>query len=151
MQCNLTNIINMGHIETYTSVLSTVELIMRLKQDRGKWRVIFHTCIKLFRPTPVYVCLYYISGLKWSTTHSTQISQNQDRVLYMQSWKQCALPVITRMALWQLMHLGTWWTMLQPYILIYNIRILLEKNGKLYTISRTTKVLLLKVLISGPQ
>ena len=36
MQCNLTNIVNMGHIETYTSVLSTVELIMRLKQDRGK-------------------------------------------------------------------------------------------------------------------
>ena len=26
----------------------------------------------------------------------------------MQSWKQCALPVITTMAFWQLMHLGTW-------------------------------------------
>ena len=25
---------------------------------------------------------------------------------YMKSWKQCALPVITTMALWQLMHLG---------------------------------------------
>ena len=24
----------------------------------------------------------------------------------MQSWKQCALPVITTMALWELMHLG---------------------------------------------
>ena len=27
---------------------------------------------------------------------------------YMLSWKQCALPAITTMALWQLMHLGTW-------------------------------------------
>ena len=25
------------------------------------------------------------------------------------SWKQCALPVITTMALWQLMHLRTWY------------------------------------------
>ena len=29
--------------------------------------------------------------------------------IYMKSWKQCAIPVITTMALWQLMHLGTWW------------------------------------------
>ena len=28
--------------------------------------------------------------------------------IYMLSWKQCALPVITTMALGQLMHLGTW-------------------------------------------
>ena len=28
----------------------------------------------------------------------------------MQPWKQCALPVITTMALWQPMHLGTWCT-----------------------------------------
>ena len=28
-------------------------------------------------------------------------------VIYMQSRKQCALPVITTMTLWQLMHLGT--------------------------------------------
>ena len=27
--------------------------------------------------------------------------------IYMLSWKQCALPVITTMALWKLMHLGT--------------------------------------------
>ena len=32
--------------------------------------------------------------------------------IYMQSWKQCVLLVITTMALWQLMHLGTW-----PYIM----------------------------------
>ena len=29
--------------------------------------------------------------------------------IYTQSWNQCALPVITTMALWQLIHLGTWW------------------------------------------
>ena len=28
--------------------------------------------------------------------------------IHTKSWKQCALPVITTMALWQLMHLGTW-------------------------------------------
>ena len=36
LQCNLTNIINMDHIQTYTSVLSAVELTTRLKQDREK-------------------------------------------------------------------------------------------------------------------
>ena len=82
MQCNLTNIINMGHIETYNSVLSTVELIMRLKQDRGKWPVMFHTCIKLFRPTPVYVCLYYISGLKWSTTQYSNLTEPRQGIIY---------------------------------------------------------------------
>ena len=99
----------MGHIQTYASVLLTVELTMRLKQDREKWRAMFHTCIKLFPPAPVYVCIYYINGYKWFTTHGAQISQKQDRHnIYMQLWKQCALTVITTMALWQLMHLGTW-------------------------------------------
>ena len=54
MQWNLTNMINMDHIKTCTSVLSTVELTTRLKQDKEKWRAMFHTCIKLFSPTPVY-------------------------------------------------------------------------------------------------
>ena len=36
LQCNLTNIINMGHIQSYVPVLSTVELTIRLKQDREK-------------------------------------------------------------------------------------------------------------------
>ena len=79
MQCSLTNVVDMGHIQTYASVLSTEELIMCLKQDREKWCAMFHTCIKLFTPTPVYVCIYYISGRKWSTTHTAQISQEQDR------------------------------------------------------------------------
>ena len=30
--------------------------------------------------------------------------------MYMQTWKQCALPVITTMAMWQLIHLVTWCT-----------------------------------------
>ena len=29
-------------------------------------------------------------------------------LIYMQSWKQCAFPLINTIALWQLMHLGTW-------------------------------------------
>ena len=32
----------------------------------------------------------------------------------MLSWKQCALPVITTLALWQLMYLGTWCTVMCP-------------------------------------
>ena len=31
-------------------------------------------------------------------------------LIFFQSWKQFALPVITTMFLWQLIHLGTWWT-----------------------------------------
>ena len=61
-------------MQTYASVLSTVELTTHLKQNREKWRGMFHTCIKLFPPTPAYVCIYYISGHKWSTAHSAQIS-----------------------------------------------------------------------------
>ena len=69
----------MGHIQTYASVLSTEELTTHLKQDREKWRAMFHTCIKLFAPTLAHVCIYYISGRKWSTTHIAQISQEQYR------------------------------------------------------------------------
>ena len=68
--------------------------------------------------TPVYVCIYYISGHKWSSTHRVLKSQRSSTgVIYMQSWKHCALPVITTMGFWKFMYLGTWWTMLQPYIM----------------------------------
>ena len=79
MQCHLANIINMGHIQTNVLVLSTVELTTCLKQVRKKWRGMFRTCIKLFPPTPVYVCMYYIRGYKWSTKQSAQISLKQDK------------------------------------------------------------------------
>ena len=62
LQCKLINIINMGHIQTYGLVLSTVELTTRLKQDREN--DMFHTCIKLFPATPGYVSIYYISDHK---------------------------------------------------------------------------------------
>ena len=39
--------------------------------------------------------------------------------IYMQSWKQCALPVITTMALWYLMHLVTWCTVYVYYWYMY--------------------------------
>ena len=55
--------------------------------------------------------IYIISGHKWYTTHRVLTSHRSKMgVIYMQSWKQCALPVITTMALWELMHLGTWCT-----------------------------------------
>ena len=49
------------------------------------------------------------SGHKWSKTHRVLKSHRSKMcIIYMQSWKQCALPLITTMALWQLMHWGTW-------------------------------------------
>ena len=43
-----------------------------------------------------------ISDHKWSTKHKVLKSQRSKMsVIYMQSWKQCALPVITTMALWK--------------------------------------------------
>ena len=79
LQCNLTNVINIGRIQTYASVLSTEELTTHVKQGKEKWRAMFHTCIKFFTPTSVYVCIYYICGRKGSATHINQISQEQDR------------------------------------------------------------------------
>ena len=47
-------------------------------------------------------------GHKGSTTHRVLKSHRcKMSIIYMQSLKQCALPVIPTMALWQLMHLGT--------------------------------------------
>ena len=53
--CNLTNIINMGHIQMYVSVLSTTELTTCLKQDREKLRGMFHTCINFLLSMYVYI------------------------------------------------------------------------------------------------
>ena len=106
LQCNLTNVINMGHIQTYASVLSTEELTMHLKQDREKWRAMFHTCIKLFTSTPLYVCIYYVSSRIWSTPPIARISQEQDRHNICNHENNSL----------QLVHLGTWWTKLQRYI-----------------------------------
>ena len=58
LQSNLTNIINMGLIQTYASLQSTVELTTRLTRDKEIWRGVFHNCIKLFPPTTVYVCIH---------------------------------------------------------------------------------------------
>ena len=53
----------------------------------------------------------YIRGHKWFTTHRVLKShRSKMSIIYILSWKQCALPVSTTMALWQLMHLGTWCT-----------------------------------------
>ena len=50
-----------------------------------------------------------ISGHKWPTTYRVlEFNRSKMSVIYLLSWKQCALPFITTMALWQLMHLGTW-------------------------------------------
>ena len=50
LPCNLTNIINMGHIQTYASVLSTEELATRLNQDRERWHVMFPYVSSYFLP-----------------------------------------------------------------------------------------------------
>ena len=90
MQCNLTNIINMDHIQTQASILSTVESTTRLRQVREKWCAMFHTCIKLFHPTPVYEYIYYLSGHKWSTTHKVLKSHRKKTdVICVQSCPPC--------------------------------------------------------------
>ena len=62
-----------------------------------------------------------ISGHKWSTTRRVLKShRSKMSVIYMQSWKQCALSVITTMALWQLIHLGTY-TSISIYLYIISI------------------------------
>ena len=66
----------------------------------------------------VSICAYH-TGHKWSTTHRVLKShKSKMSVIYMQSWKQCALPVITTMALWQLI-LGHMMYMYMMYIYIY--------------------------------
>ena len=86
------------------------------------WPIILYICINFVY---MYVCMYiyikyiyiyisiyiYIYINKWSyvihNTQSAQISQKQDEWnLYaiMKSWKKFALPVITTVTLWQLMH-----------------------------------------------
>ena len=55
----------------------------------------------------MYTC--WTLALVCTTFHSNAHTHIPKRIyIYMLSWKQCALPVITTMALWQLMHLGTW-------------------------------------------
>ena len=103
LQCSLTNVINMGHIQTYASALSTEELTMHPKQDREKSRAMFHNCIKLFTPTPSYVCPYYISDPRHTLLKS---HRSMTGIIYIQSWKQCDLPVITSVASLLLMHLA---------------------------------------------
>ena len=39
LQCSLTDVVNLGHIQTYASVLSNVELITYLEEDREKYDV----------------------------------------------------------------------------------------------------------------
>ena len=62
--------------------------------------------------------IYFLCQLKYKAITITEecwynIAKLAYIIVYnicMQSWKQCALPVIITMALWQLMHLGTWCT-----------------------------------------
>ena len=69
-----------------------------------------HRCVHIYSLSQ-YIFMSYVSGHKWSTTHRVLKSDRSKMgVIYMQSWKQCLLPVITTMALWQLMHLSTWCT-----------------------------------------
>ena len=77
-------------------------------------RYIKYTLVHRILYIDIYIYIIYISGHKWSTTHRVLKShRSKMSVIYMQSWKQCVLSVITTMALWQLMHLCTWYTVLR--------------------------------------
>ena len=79
-------------------------------------RYIIHTYIHRYIHTYmitiyIYIYVYMVSGHKWSMTNRVLKShRSKMSVIYLQSWKQCAIPVITTTALWQLIHLGTWCT-----------------------------------------
>ena len=71
----------------------------------------------------IYVCVSMcLSAHKWPT--------NKMSVIYMESWKQCALPVITTIALWQLMYLGT----LISYILFIDKLCVLTLSQHIHTL-----------------
>ena len=58
----------------------------------------------------IYIYIHIYKLHKLSKTHRLLKAPRSKMgviVIYMQSRKQCALPVITTMTLWQLMHLGT--------------------------------------------
>ena len=65
------------------------------------------------------VCIFpYLDWIRSKYLYSVRIRENTYQkyiCIYIQSWKQCALTVITIMALWQLIHLSTWCTI---YILL---------------------------------
>ena len=61
----------------------------------------------------IYIYIYIYKLHKLSKTHRLLKAPRSKMgviVIYMQSRKQYALPVITTMTLWQLMHLGTLYT-----------------------------------------
>ena len=80
--------------------------------------IYIYICIYLSISLSIYIYIptylsIHIYGHKWFTTHRVLKShRSKMSIIYMLSWKQCALPVITTMALWQLMHLGTWCTVI---------------------------------------
>ena len=71
---------------------------------------------------------YYMKGIDWvkwvldSEVRLSHLNQNNFGsvlnniyiyiyiYIYTHSWKQCDLPVMTTVGLWQIMHLGTWCT-----------------------------------------
>ena len=57
---------------------------------------------------------------KWDCRKKQNVQEKGTAMLL---WKQCALPIITTVALWQLMHLGTWCTVVNcsKQWIIYNI------------------------------
>ena len=69
----------------------------------------------------IYIYIYLKNVLEQTKQDITIFFEKKMIYIYlcMQSWKQCALPVITTMALWQLMHLGTWYTVTCIYTYIY--------------------------------
>ena len=58
-----------------------------------------------------YCCITFVKRNNWSHIYIYiyiyKLHRSKISIIYMLSWKQCALPVITAMALWKLMHLGT--------------------------------------------
>ena len=136
-------------LSRYAIILIYCTIIKRFKLKSKSWGIEKTQYAPFFKHTRacahcVYICIkckyvyninnvymyIYIHIHKWSyvicDTQSAQIWQKQDgHNIYMQSWKQCGLPIITIITLRQLIPLGTWCTV-HLWPLIYTVHHVLK-------------------------
>ena len=99
---------------TYTCTQKRFSSLFSERTCRSFWHVI-EKCWKTFGCTNIfyigdYILYIYIYIYIYNIYIYVHIYLYMHIYIYMQSGKGCALPVITTMALWQLMHLATWCT-----------------------------------------
>ena len=76
------------------------------------YSIYVYACIYIYMCVCVCICMYVYVYIVISDPRHIVLKSHKSKMstVYMQSWKQFALLVITTIALWQFMHLGTWCT-----------------------------------------